>query len=266
MLRQLRRLGLVLGAFVALSGAAGATGLPIVAGDRVHFPGDSITAFGWFSQAGSLVDQVNATWATPPMARIAARATGGRAVATGGMAVGQLVQPTQRAISVTSSGVVGNKASDIAADVTNRIIVFNPTVVILDVVINDAIQGTNATAFQASIDSIVSQTQTALPGVKIMLVSALCYGEQYLAGPAWGANSSDGFILADDAALQAVAVKYNQYYADIRTPLLAYEAVHNTPQPGAVFGIVTGDNTHPISPTGQVLMGTWAFAGVSVAP
>lgn len=240
--------------------------LPIVAGDRVHFCGDSITAFGWFSQTGSFVDQINATWANPAAAPIPAASTGTAAKSTGTTSVVQSAQPTRKSISVTSSGVVGNKAADIAAAVASRIVAFNPTKVVLDVVINDAIGGTDPTAFQASYDSIIAQTIASLPSVKFLCVSALCYGEQWLPGPAWGANSSDGLIVSLDTAIQAVVTKYSMSYVDLRAPLLAYEAVNNTPQPGAVFGVVTADNTHPIIPAGQVLMGTWAFAGVSVTP
>lgn len=240
--------------------------LPIVAGDRVHFCGDSITAFGWFGPTGGLVDQINATWPTPAMATIPGHCTGTVATCTGTTGKAQLDQPGKKAITVTSSGVVGNKAADIAAAVASRIVAFNPTKVVLEVVINDAIGGTDPTAFQASYDSIIAQTLAALPSVKFLCVSALCYGEQWLPGPAWGANSSDSNILALDAAIQAVVAKYSMSYVDLRAPLLVYEAANNTPQPGAVFGVVTADNTHPIITSGQVLMSTWAFAGVAVAP
>lgn len=241
-------------------------GFPIIAGDRVHFVGDSITNFGWFNPTGGFVDQVNATWASPAPTPIPASASGGHIVVTGGVAIAGNTQPTRRAITVTSSGVVGNKAADIAGDVASRIVAFNPTKVILEVVINDVIQGTAPTAFAASYDSIITQTLSSLPSVKFLCLSALCYGEQWQAGPAWGPNTGDSQIITLDNAIQTICTNRGMFYADTRAAQVIYESINNTPAPGAVDGFVTADAVHPINPSGQVLMGTWVFPAVTVTP
>jgi lysophospholipase L1-like esterase len=238
-------------------------GFPIVAGDRVHVVGDSITFFGWATATGSFFDQIAATWANPSPAPIYSNSSGGKVVTGGGTVVVANSQPTRRGITPTTSGIVGNKASDIAGAVASRIVAFNPTKLIIEVGINDFLASTDPTAFGISYDSIVTQTLSALPSCQIMCLSLLSYNEQWAAGPAWPGDAVPTY----DNAIQTVCTNRGCTYVDLRTPLLAYEAAHNTPgPPGAGLGIVTSDGIHPIVTSGQVLMGTWVFANVTVTP
>jgi lysophospholipase L1-like esterase len=239
-------------------------GFPIVAGDRVHVVGDSITQFGWATAAGSFFAQVNATWATPALAPIYASSSGGKVVASGGAVVIANSQPQGKAITATTSGVSGNKVADIQSAVASRIVAFNPTKLIIEVGINDFLASTDPTAFGISYDSIVTQTLSALPSCQIMCLSLLTFNEQWAAGPAWPGVAIDS---AYDPAIQTVCTNRGCTYVDLRTPLLAYEVAHNTPgPPGVATGIVTSDGIHPIVTSGQVLMGTWVFANVTVTP
>lgn len=235
----------------------------IVAGDRLHVVGNSITFFGFASATGSLFDQINATWPNPAMSQNPGRSTGSSGVVVSG-ANGAVVatQPTRKQTTDTTSGVPGNKAADIAAAVASRIVAFNPSKLIIEVGINDQQASTNPAAFAASYDSIVTQTQSALPSCQIMCLSLLSFNEQWVAGPAWPADS----VVTYNNAIQTVCTNRGCTYVDLRAPLLAYEVINNSPPPGAGSGIETSDGIHPIIPGGQVNMGTWVFANLTVTP
>jgi lysophospholipase L1-like esterase len=240
--------------------------MPVVAGDSCHFVGDSITFYEWF--APSFVPLINATWPTPAVAPNPGINAGRNSSTTGASGVVNNSQPTKKQIIVTFSGVGGNTAADIAADVPSRILAYNPTKVILEVGINDAITGVNPATFAANYLSIITQTRAAIPGIPFLCIGCLCYGEQWLAGPAWGANIDDAAILSIDNEIISVCGSIpDATYVDLRNPLIAYEGANNLPgPPGAVSGIITFDGIHPIITAGQVTMGEWAFPYVSVAP
>lgn|SRR5678815_1983766 len=243
-------------------------------GDQVVFVGDSITAAAWMSVTGGLVDQINAQIPVVNMPRVATVA-GGAAIATlapGARAATVAAVSTQSVIRVVNSGVPGNKAADIAADVAGRITNYNPNVVVMLIGVNDAVNVTSLASFQTSIHTILSTTRAALPSCKIVVLSILWWSEQWAAGPVWNnfydpppSNPTYTPSIAEyNAILQSECAAVSGTYIDTRAPALAYEAANNTPAPGAVQGILTQDRIHPTIPLGQVQIGNWCIGSFTV--
>lgn len=234
-----------------------------------HFVGDSITAFGWYAAGGGFVSQVNASIASLPSTvspGVNVGASFGIAASSAGTARNLPVNPTQ--LSVTSSGVVGNKIADIEADVPGRITNFNPDVIVIEVGVNDVIGGTAGTDFSTSYASVLDQIIAWNPTRQIGCVSILCYGEQWQAGgDHWGPNTLDAQIADFNGRILAAANTRGATYIDMRTPLGVWETQNNLPgPPGTATGNFTnsGDPVHP-SGAGQTLMGTFGvpFVGVT---
>jgi hypothetical protein len=227
------------------------------------FVGDSITFFGWY---GPLVAAINAAIAALPNRFFPGINIGARAQSTGVAQARNTSVPGQP-INAINSGVVGNKVADIATDVTNRILQYNPDVVVYEVGINDVIQGTNTTAFTNSYASMVAQVAAGAPLAQQMALSCFCYGEQWRApGDHWGVNVFDPNIADVDARIAAAILGVAGTSCDVRTPLGVGESINNIPgPPGAVNGVYTSDAIHPLA-NGQSLMSAAAFALCSVTP
>jgi hypothetical protein len=241
----------------------------IVAGSKVVFVGDSITAQGWFNGGtepavtGTLEALINANGLGTVVPGVTS-GTPGSVTGVGGVSRGQSVP-----FVTVNSGVSGNAAANIATDLANRVTNFNPNVVFLEVGINDAVvYFTDPTAFAASYSSILSGILAWNPATKIICVGLIARGEQWSTGPTWGINIYDSNILQFDGIIQTIVVGAgaNVIYADIRTPLLAYEAAHNTPAPGVLFPVVTVDGIHPIISSGQILVSGWVNQNITVVP
>lgn len=221
-------------------------GAPIIAaaGQRWHFVGDSITAdlIKWFTRsiangdpvANYFVDQLNAL--------------------VGGAGV-----------TVTSSGIAGDRAVWLASQVHERIAIFSPDVVVVLIGINDIRVGTSSAVIGAAYDSILYGVRAELPNAQILVVSMFLFGEQWLSGPLRWAPGSDNNISAGNTQIAASAATYGAAYADIRDSALLYEQANNTPEPGVDLGVLTWnvDNFHPGAPTGKVFMATQAMLQVS---
>jgi lysophospholipase L1-like esterase len=238
-------------------------------GSRVHFVGDSITSAGWtwYAVAGGFVDQINAALPLAPVPFRAATVSGRQATNSGRSAVSSSLQYIP--LSVTASGVAGNKVADILADVPGRITNYNPEIVVLEVGINDAMVGGTIPDFRVSYDALLDAVITWNSAVKILCISAWMNGETWVSNPLrWaglGANNRIDAVNAEIAA-SCTARSANCTYADIRSPTLIYESLHNTPEPGVVFGVLADapDGVHP-NTTGKIQMGTYAFAYVTVS-
>ncbi len=230
-------------------------------GNRLHFVGDSITAFGWYLGMETVLDA--AVLALPQTERLSTNSgRPGYNVGTSGSHVNTVAN---NPLVYTSSGVVGNKVADIATDVPTRILAFNPTIVFLEVGINDAIASTNQGAFTASYFSILQQVKAWNANTQILCVNELCFGEQWIAGPPpqWGANVQDNFIASQNQAIAAVANAFAADVADVRAACLVQEVALNSPAPGAVFGIMTSDAVHP-NAAGKAMMCSTALAFCNV--
>lgn len=248
--------------------SASAQTLPVSAGKKTHFVGDSITALGWYSATGGIVDQVNATWPAPANAVIGATATGKAGVVSGASATVIASAQTRKSIAVTASGVSGNVVADVSSNMSTRVFAFNPDILIVELGVNDILTGTDITTFSNNVASLLSQALAWKPTLPIMWVGPTAYGEVWQVGPpvdwlsGYGNNVSFPTYIA---AIRSACASVGAVFVDTRAPLLVYESTHNTPAPGASQGIATLDQIHP-NPTGQVLMGNETFAAMSISP
>lgn len=235
--------------------------------------GDSITAAGWPTVSGGLVDQINDQIPVVDEPRYSTLA-GGASTSTlaGGASRASVASvATHSTINVINSGVAGNKAADIAADVAGRITDHAPDVMVLLIGVNDAINATSLASFQTSINTILSTTHSALPTCQIVVLSILWWSEQWAAGPVWNnfydpppSNPTYTPSIAEyNAILQSECAAVGGTYIDTRAPALAYEVANNTPAPGDVSGILTQDRIHP-NATGQFQMGNWCIGSFTV--
>lgn len=201
------------------------------AGQHWHFVGDSITNFGWFAAAGGFVDQINAL--------------------VGGAG-----------ITVTSYGLGGDKVGGLAPRVHERVAIYRPDVIVVEIGFNDAPAATPSAQFRADYDSILIGCRAECPNAQLMSISILTFQEQWLSGPLrWSPSATQTNIDTLNVQIAASAAALGAAYVDVRAPALVYESTHNTPEPGVTSGILTLDSIHP-NPTGQVLMGTTAMGSV----
>jgi lysophospholipase L1-like esterase len=238
--------------------------------DRVHFTGDSITAFGWGTVPGGLVDQIQARWKPIPVTNIAT-VSGPAATVVGAPAVvssspPQLIAPTSEA------ALVGAFVANIAANVPFYITNSNPTKVFLLIGINDADHGTAPAAFLSSYQSILSQVASFDPSIVVGCLSLFCSGELWRpvgSGGPWGLNAADANIASLNSQIQAAAAGAGQPYIDLRDRLGTWETTHNGASPGAAFGVATAESdnsgVHP-GPVGQTLMGQFVLSQIAVGP
>lgn len=139
-------------------------------------------------------------------------------------------------VTWVASGVPGNKASDIAADVANRITNANPQCLILQVGVNDITGGTSDGSFSTSFNSIVDQARVTIPTLKILSVGIFLDLENI-------PNGTEANIDAKNAIQLASMVRIGGAYAPVRTQIVAWEAINN---PGmAASGFLTSDGIHP---------------------
>ena len=236
-------------------------------GNQVVFVGDSITAAGWFSVTGGLVDQINAQIPTVVAPRYASLAPGASvaSLASGARAATVASISTHNVNRTVNSGVPGNQTSDIVAAVASRITDYNPDVVVMLIGINDVTNAVALATIQANYDSILSQVRAWSGTVQIACVSVLWYGEQWVAGPAWSnVPSFDAQIDALNSAIQALCTTYSATYINARSPALVYETANNAPAPGVRTGILSSDGLHP-NAAGQLQMGGWTVGSFTVS-
>jgi lysophospholipase L1-like esterase len=207
----------------------------------VVFAGDSITAFGWYTP---LVDTI--------------------LPATAG--------PTAR-VNAINSGVPQNKVADIEGSVSSRITSYDPSVLVLEVGVNDC-RGLNTgrptplATFRASYDNILATTQVSNPTVKIVCIGILLVAEHWSATPSpqitgnpYDEGSTTPSIDDYNAEIAASCAAHGGSYVDVRGAAAVAESTMNTPAPGAVDGVLTlpGDGVHPTA-AGQLVMSKAAAA------
>lgn len=220
-------------------------GTPIHAaiGQRWHFVGDSISAdlIKWFTKSVANGDP-DANYFT-----------------------NQLETLVGGAVTVTSSGIAGDRAVWLASQVHDRIASFSPDVVVVMIGINDIRVGTSSAVIGAAMGSILYGIRAECPAAQILVVSMFLMGEQWLSGPLRWAPASDNNITAGNTQIQAAATTYGAAYADVRDSALLWEQANNTPEPGVDLNKLTWsvDNFHPSAPVGKVFMGTQAMLQVT---
>jgi lysophospholipase L1-like esterase len=268
MLRALQ--GLVTIVVVLVASTANATTV-INGGELMLYTGDSITANGWPTISGGLQDQINSQFANH-VGPIYSTLAGGSTVATlkaGSTTATVASVTTRKSVRSVNTGVAGNQTADIAAAVSARITNYNPDVITILIGINDIFNSINPATTQANYTSILTQIRSWSSSVRIVLVSVLVYGEHWASGPLrWGPNTPDldAGINSLNATIQGLAATYNCTYIDMRTPLLTWESLNNTPEPGVHDGPFAGGGPHPTIPAGEILMGNWGIGSFTVTP
>ena len=205
--------------------------LIVAPADKIVFCGDSITFFGWWYH---LIGMSNAA---TDVGNVFGR---GGYYRTGGLPPG---------MTFVNSGVSGDTAALIAADVAGRITAYAAQCLILAVGVNDVRFGTPDANFSTSINSIVDQARAAQPTLKIAATGVFVNGEDLP-----GATETD--ILAKNAIQAATMARVSGTWADVHTPLVAWEAINN---PGhAANGFLTNDGFHP-NALGNFQYSEWVY-------
>lgn len=256
----------VLSTVLAISSRADATA--VSPKDQIVFVGDSITALTWY---GPLVASINATF-TPRVNGLSTLATGtARAVVTGGTSATVVPGSYTPQLQIVNSGVPGDGVQNIQGAVAARITSHNPTLLVVEVGVNDCRAATNLTTFRTAYDSILDQTQTAIPSVKIMCLGVLTVGEQWTTSggvPVWDdklvspPSNPTWTPWIDDynGQISASCTNHGGTFMETRTEYLAWEVANNTPAIGAFTGLLTLDSpsnptgVHP-TPLGQTVLG-----------
>lgn len=234
--------------------------------DRTAWCGDSVTQFGYMSVAGGLVDQINNRIGSSQVGPRRVKGTGLGAFPTVGGKAGKL---PGGAITVINRGVAGWKVAQVQADAAATISQA-PNVIFLCIGINDAVGGVTPPAtYRTSLDATLDAYIVGLPGVVIFVISPFLFKEQWThVGPALN-NSDDANIdlIVAQAQASAAARPANCTWVPLRPAALAYEVANNTPEPGAVNGILMdGTSIHPTIPLGQLFMSNQIMQYVTVVP
>ena len=222
----------------------------VAANDVIVVCGTSITSFGWFEPLKAMVDGRFANKRNAAIARFPAVTR----------PVWQWQTSTDTRPTWVSSGISGNTAADIEGNVAGRITNYNPTMLILEVGVNDAYQAIANATFTTKYTSIITQSRAAIPTLKIVCVGILCKGEDWPTG----ANAYDTVATGIDpknVIIQDIAAANTATYVDVRTPWLAYVTDANTAH--AASGFWTSDDVHP-NQTGKIGMSTAVFASLTV--
>lgn len=158
-------------------------------------------------------------------------------------------------------GVNGQAIAGVDTGFAANVVPLNPTVLVIQIGINDASGGTPQASFLASYRSVYAKA-IAIGVKKFLLVNALVDGEVWQAGPVWAGNSFDAAIAARNADIvtirnEIVALGCQCEVVDVRAALLPLNVIRN---PGAASGgRVTLDQVHP-TPEVELLMGRAAIA------
>lgn len=217
------------------AGRAGSGPIAVHGAALVLFTGDSITAMNWMGVKGGLVDQINA----------------------------QLASQAASPISVVNTGVAGDTAAVLSAQVAARITSYNPDIIVIE----EGINGESETPSQMGSDyaSILDQIRAWSSTVPIVCVSILAYYEQWVPGPPPAAIPAND-VTPYNVALKAACDSFvNTTWQDNYGPFYVYESIHNAPAPGLASGVLLKDDRHP-NPTGQLQMGDWMIGIFDVLP
>ena len=201
--------------------------------DKIVVCGDSITAptGGWWFHLAGMACTATAVVSVPGR---------GMSYRNGGPPPG---------ISWVNSGVSGDKIADIQAAVASRITAYGAQCLIMAIGVNDVRFSTTDPNFSTSFNATIDAALAAQPSLKILSTGIFCNGEDI-------PNASDTDIANKNAIQLATMVRVGGVYADVRTPLVAWEAVNN---PGhAVSGFLTQEGFHP-NALGNTLISEWVY-------
>jgi hypothetical protein len=235
--------------------------------------GDSIGLFG--DIAGGLHAQMQAQRklirrSMQPGKRVAGA---GGSVLTPSAMLSQVgfTQPQDQSFSVPGRVIAG-----LAADQVNSIQVFNPDIVIPEIVVNDIGNSTpigdpfTPGTFMGDYANVLDTTKAWKPSVKFICMGTLTRFEQW--SSTGGVNNGPRFLTAAtpgnawDNAIRALCAARSDWceFAEQISWALAMNVQLNTPEPG-VNAFLTVDGIHPTAAT-QVLMGSQLLTHIQFGP
>ena len=234
--------------------------------------GDSITELDYYGPAFATI---NATF-TPRINGASTLAPDSTRGAVVGAPLATVVPNSYTPqLHVVNSGESGDGVALIAAAVPARITNYNPTLMVIEVGVNDCRGDTPLLTFRADFDSILDQTQSVIPSVKIMCLNILTVGEQWTTSggvPVWNdklvppPSNPTWTPWIDDynGQIQASCTAHGGTYVETRMEYLAWEVANNTPAPGVFTGLLTLDS--PSNPTGvhPTTLGQQVLGGIFV--
>lgn len=149
----------------------------------------------------------------------------------------------------TNSGVLGARlASVFLGNEATYVTAFSPTILIIQIGINDENLPTTTPTFISQLTTFTNACVAANPGLRIVLVSTWLRGTTRPSG----SNSDDVIIDAYVAAEAALAASKGWPFVDVRTPYFAH-----------VEQVPTGDGVHP-NDIGCWWMSSLVLANVTV--
>lgn len=142
-----------------------------------------------------------------------------------------------------NSGVAGDDCTNVVGNVATRVNVYKPDLLIDWVGVNCVQHAVSDATCLANHASIIAQAKAANPDLQVIAMSPLCIGENWPDG----ANANDAALDAKAAIVKSTVQAAGGTYADLRTPMFAYEAIHN---PGhlTILGPLTNSDASAIHP------------------
>jgi isoamyl acetate esterase len=190
-----------------------ASPIPLKAGDRVVFLGDSITQAG--AGAKGFISIIRSTFAD---------------------------KHKDTKVEFIGAGISGNKVPDLQKRLENDVLAKKPTVVFVYIGINDVWHGENDPArgtskenYKAGLEDVIKRIQGA--GARVILCTPTVIGEKKD-----GANKNDAKLEEYAAISRAVAKDLKVPVCDLRSAFLTYLKTHNPDNKDR--SILTGDGVH----------------------
>jgi lysophospholipase L1-like esterase len=149
--------------------------------------------------------------------------------------------------TVTEYGVSGQTFPDADAAFATQVTPYNPTVLVVELGVNDPTHSIALSATRAAIASIKTKALLLNPNMKFVFMSAMVDGELWATGPVYSGNPYDSGIDAVNVELAAAAeaIGANAIYVNTRAQLLKMIVVRGPAAPGVHGGVCTLDDVHP---------------------
>lgn len=214
--------------------------------DRLHFVGDSVIELATLQMLQMQVANLYAA----------------RTLPQNSAAVGYRTQSTIPAPVITYDGLSATGIANIDTNFATRVTAYNPTVLVIQVSVNDLGNPTYTT----SANSVAAKANALGANVRICWMSCLFGGPG--GGPGGGeiwhsdgwhdADGNNGAVRGLNNTVLPIVSANNHYYMNIRgdaitdpNTILNWESTHNLPEPG-IFGNSPGvtlsvDGIHPFT-------------------
>jgi len=151
-----------------------------------------------------------------------------------------------------NSGVAGDDCTNVVGNVGTRVNAFRPDLLIDWVGVNCVQHAVSDATCLANHASIITQAKAFNPDLQVIAMSPLCIGENWPDG----ANANDAALDAKAAIVKNTVEAAGGTYVDLRTPMFAYEAIHNSGHL-TILGPLTNNDASAIHPNdvGRAFLG-----------